>query len=226
MIAAVVPALNAERTIDAVTRGVRAAQVDAVFVIDDGSTDATAGLAESAGATVLRHPANRGKGAALWTGFAAALGAGAAAVLTLDADGQHDPAELPRLRAAHEAQPEALVVGARALAPNLMPARSRLGNRVSTHFLSCFTGRALSDSQSGFRVYPSQLLREVSPRARRFDAETELLLAAVSQGRPVVEVPVRTIYQRDSSSHFRDVADTARIIKVVLRWLTAERLRS
>jgi len=226
MIWTVVPAYQAERTVGEVVLGIRAAGLARVVVVDDGSRDATAGVAAQAGATVLRHAANRGKGAALWTGFRAALRAGCAAVATLDADGQHDPAELPRLLAAWRRQPDALVLGARKLASDLMPGRSRLGNRVSTWFLCRFTGRPLTDSQSGYRVYPAGLLGRVVPTARRFDAETELLLCAVSSGCPVVEVPVATIYKRGGTTHFRNAQDTARIVKQVLKWLAARRWSS
>src|SRR5689334_10887027 len=169
MISAVIPAYHAERSIADVVAGVRAAGLSDVIVVDDGSDDATAALAERAGARVLRHQRNRGKGAALWTGFAAARGA--QSVLTLDADGQHDPAEIPRLVTAAREHPEALVIGARTLSREAMPGRSRLGNHVSTFFLARFTGEPLSDSQSGFRVYPRMLLDRVTPHARRFDAE-------------------------------------------------------
>jgi glycosyltransferase involved in cell wall biosynthesis len=223
MVLAVIPAYQAERTIADVVVGVRAAGLGEVIVVDDGSRDATAGLAERAGARVLRHARNRGKGAALWTGFAAARQLGARSVLTLDADGQHDPAEIPRLLAAARASANALVVGARTISREAMPGRSRIGNHVSTFFLARFTGEPLSDSQSGFRVYPSALLERVTPRARRFDAETELLLGAVTYGHPVVEVAVRTIYQEGGRSHFRDVHDTMRIIVLVLGWLARSR---
>src|SRR5262245_14560587 len=101
VIVAVVPAYAAERTIAQVVVGARAAGLESVLVVDDGSPDATSALAERAGARVLRHAANRGKGAALWTGFREAARLGAAGILTMDADGQHDPAEIPRLLAAH-----------------------------------------------------------------------------------------------------------------------------
>jgi glycosyltransferase involved in cell wall biosynthesis len=221
VIAAVIPAYRAERTIADVVAGVRAAGVREVIVVDDGSRDATASLAERAGARVLRHQRNRGKGAALWTGFAAARTA--QSVLTLDADGQHDPAEIPRLLTRAREHPNALVIGARTLSREAMPGRSRLGNHVSTFFLARFTGEPLSDSQSGFRVYPTALLSRVTPRARRFDAETELLLAAVTHGHPVLEVAVRTIYQEGGRTYFRDVSDTMRIIFLVLGWLARSR---
>jgi glycosyltransferase involved in cell wall biosynthesis len=221
VIAAVIPAYRAERTIADVVAGVRAAGIGEVIVVDDGSRDATAALAERAGARVLRHQRNRGKGAALWTGFAAARAA--QSVLTLDADGQHDPAEIPRLLTRARENPNALVIGARTLSREAMPGRSRLGNHVSTFFLARFTGEPLSDSQSGFRIYPTALLSRVTPRARRFDAETELLLAAVTHGHPVLEVAVRTIYQEGGRTHFRDVSDTMRIIFLVLGWLARSR---
>src|SRR5262245_8694865 len=123
MIWAVVPAYQAEGTIGEVVRGVRAAGLERVLVIDDGSRDATAGVAAQAGASVLKHAANRGKGAALWTGFRAALRAACDAVVTLDADGQHDPRELPRLVGAWRRQPDALVVGARKLSPAVLAGR-------------------------------------------------------------------------------------------------------
>src|SRR5439155_26077547 len=98
---------------------------------------------------------------------------------------------------------------------------SRLGNRVSTWFLRRFTGEPLTDSQSGFRVYPATLLAAVTPTVERYDAETELLLAAVTHGHPVLEVPVATIYQHGGTTHFRNARDTARIVKLVLGWLAA-----
>jgi glycosyltransferase involved in cell wall biosynthesis len=224
MIPAVIPAYQAERTIEAVVMGVRATGTSAVYVVDDGSRDATTSLAERAGAKVLRHAQNRGKGAALWTGFAQALKDGARAVLTLDADGQHDPAEIPRLLSAHREHPESLIIGARSLREEVMPGRSRVGNRTSTFFLSLFSGRRISDSQSGFRIYPRSLLTRIEPTARRFDAETELLLAAVTHGYPIEEVIVQTIYQQHGATHFHDVLDTARIIKLVLGWLARRSL--
>jgi glycosyltransferase involved in cell wall biosynthesis len=218
---AVVPAFEAERTIAEVVKRARDAGVASVLVVDDGSRDATADQAARAGATVLRHCRNRGKGAALWTGFRWAARTGANAVLTMDADGQHDPREIPGLLAAAARAPDALIIGARDRAATAMPRRSRIGNGVSTFFLRHFTGRALTDSQSGFRVYPLSLLTKLTPTTRRFDCETELLLGAVSHGHPIVEVGVRTIYPAGTRSHFENVGDSARIIALVLRWLAA-----
>lgn len=222
----VIPAYNAAATVGAVARAARASGLP-VLVVDDGSGDGTGAAAAAAGVEVLRLPENRGKGAALRAGFTHALARGARGVLTMDADGQHEPAEVPALCAAHQREPAALVIGARSFDPALMPRRSRIGNRISTFFISLFAGRRFRDTQSGFRVYPAALLRRAPLRARRFEIETELLLWASKLGVPVVEVPIATIYQSVSTpatdpaapahrTHFRNVHDTLRILRLVV----------
>lgn len=215
---ALIPAYEAERSVGDVVRGARAAGLE-VVVVDDGSQDETSARAAAAGATVLRHPANQGKGAALQTGFGWAERAGVAAVVTLDADLQHDPAEIPALLAAHAGAPEALVIGVRRFED--MPRRSQTGNRISTYWISRFAGRPHADTQSGFRVYPRGLYAGLPFRSTRFDTETELLLHAAKRGIPLVEVPIRTIYHPEghparSRTHFRDFRDTVRIMRLVI----------
>jgi hypothetical protein len=210
----VIPCYQGAATVGDVVRGARA-QGLAVVVVDDGSTDGSAAAAEAAGATVLRHPANRGKGAALASGFAWAKRHGEDAVLSMDADAQHDPSEIPALLAAHARAPEALIIGVRSFAPEEMPRRSRIGNRISTWWISRFAGRTYRDTQSGFRVYPRALF-DVPLRSTRFDTETELLLRAAKMGLPLVEVPIRTIYGPDRVTHFHGFRDTLRVIKLVL----------
>jgi glycosyltransferase involved in cell wall biosynthesis len=187
-----------------------------VLVVDDGSTDDSAEAAERAGADrVLRHAGNRGKGAALATAFAFAVERGARAVLTLDADGQHDPAEIGRLLKAHAQKPDALVIGVRSFSPVDMPRRSRVGNRISTWWISRFAGRLHADTQSGFRVYPRALFG-VRLRSTRFETETELLLHAARRGIALVEVPIATLYGPDRVTHFHGFRDTLRVIRLVL----------
>jgi hypothetical protein len=209
----VIPCYQGARSVGEVVRGARGSGLP-VVVVDDGSTDGSGAAAEAAGATVLRHPANRGKGAALASGFAYARKLGADAVLTMDADGQHDPAEIRNLVAAHEADPRALVVGVRSFAQKDMPRRSRVGNRISTYWISLYARTQYSDTQSGFRVYPRAMF-DVPLKSTKFDTETELLLRAAKMGVPLVEVPVKTIYAADHASHFHGVRDTLRVMKLV-----------
>jgi glycosyltransferase involved in cell wall biosynthesis len=211
----VIPAYQAAATVGGVVRGARASGLK-VCVVDDGSSDGSGERAEEAGAAVLRHPENRGKGAALQSGFAWAERRGASAVVTLDADGQHDPGEITLLVAAHEASPRAVVIGVRSFDES-MPRRSRVGNRISTWWIARFARQPYRDTQSGFRVYPRALWRSGPLRTSRFDTETELLLVASKLGLPLVQVPVRTIYHGDKpATHYRNVRDTLRIIRLVV----------
>lgn len=210
-----VPCYQGRGKVGAVVRGARASGLP-VVVVDDGSTDGSGEEAEAAGAVVLRHPRNRGKGAALQTAFAFAEQRGARATLTLDADGQHDPGEIPKLVAAHRAQPRAIIVGVRDFAPERMPRRSRIGNRISTWWISRFAGRVHADTQSGFRVYPRALYAGARLRSRRFETETELLLLAARMRLPLVEVPITTIYGPDWGTHFHGFRDTLRVIRLVI----------
>lgn len=209
----VIPCYQGAARVGDVVRGARASGLP-VVVVDDGSTDGSAAVAEAAGATVLRHPVNRGKGAAIASGFAHARRIGADAVVTMDADGQHDPSEIAALLEAHARAPDAVVVGVRSFAPGDMPRRSRVGNRISTWWISRYAGVRYRDTQSGFRVYPAALF-DVPLRSSRFETETELLLRAAKMKLPLVEVPIKTIYRDDHSSHFHGFRDTLRVIRLV-----------
>jgi len=209
-----IPAYNADSTVGEVVAQVRALGLP-VVVVDDGSTDQTGERAAQAGATVLRHPQNRGKGAALQTGFAFALRGGVSALVTMDADGQHDAGELSNLLEAHRRRPESLIIGVRSFDPQVMPRRSRIGNRISTYWISLFAKRLHHDTQSGFRIYPRRLF-SLPLRTRRFDTETEILLWAAKLGVSLVEVPIATIYHGGHRSHFRNWEDTLRVIRLVL----------
>jgi hypothetical protein len=213
VIVIVIPCFQGAATVAAVVRDAKATGLP-VVVVDDGSTDDSARVAEDAGAVVLRHRQNRGKGAAIASGFAHAKSIGADAVLTMDADGQHDAREIPALVDAHEKDPAALVVGVRSFAPEDMPRRSRIGNRISTWWISRYARRAHRDTQSGFRVYPRALF-DVPLRSTRFETESELLLRAAKLKLPLREVPIRTIYSSNHASHFHGFRDTMRVIKLV-----------
>jgi glycosyltransferase involved in cell wall biosynthesis len=219
-VAALIPALDCETTIGAVVRETRRF-LPHVLVVDDGSTDRTADAAKSAGAEVLRFPVNRGKGAALRAGMATLRDAGATHALTLDGDGQHEPADAAALIAAARTEPGALVLGARQHPPaSLAPIRA-FGNRFANRWVEIACGRRFEDTQSGFRLYPLAATLALGARAERFAFETEVLILAVRAGLPVLSIPVRVHNPPPHlrQSHFRGTADSTRIVLTVIRLL-------
>ena len=220
---AIIPAFNEAATIAQVVE--RTLAHAPVIVIDDGSTDDTAARATAAGAEVVRHPRRLGKGQAIRTGMAAAAIRGATAVVTLDGDGQHDPADIPLLRAAADAAPGALVIGGR-LGQSSRFVRGRLNAvRVAGFFVNWATGLHVEDTQSGFRLYPLTLVRELPTRRGGFVFETEVLVAAARRGLAVHEVAVSTFPRTAQRSRFRPVVDGVLIGAYLAergmgRWLT------
>jgi len=219
-IAALIPAYEAGKTVGDVVAGARR-QVTRVLVIDDGSRDDTAARATAAGAEVLRHTDNVGKGAALLTGLRALASEGVERALTMDADGQHLASEVPVLLAASDADPRAIVVGVRRKAGHTIRLVNRFGNWIADRLLRLIAGRPLPDTHSGFRVYPVAATLALDVRGRRYDFETEVLLRAARRGIPLVGVPVDVHYPpvAERVSHFRPGVDTIRIIASVLRVL-------
>jgi len=219
-VVALVPAYQAAATIADVVAGVRTRLLH-VVVVDDGSDDDTAGRATAAGAEVIRHPANAGKGAALATGFRALVARGVGRALTLDADGQHLPGQIPVLLAASDAEPAAIVVGVRRKAGHAIRAVNRFGNWAADELLRLIAGQALPDTQSGFRIYPVATTLALGVQGARYDFETEVLLRAARRRVPLVGVPVDVHYPpvAERVSHFRPGVDTIRIIASVLRVL-------
>src|SRR6478609_1034096 len=218
----VVPAYQAEKSVGSVVRGLFEALAaedsqPLVLVVDDGSTDGTSDAARSAGARVVRHAKNQGKGRALRTGFSALLEAGAAAAVCVDADGQHPPDEAARL-ARDPAPRGALVLGVRDLVRDGAPPANVFSNRFSNRFLSFALGRKLSDTQCGLRRYPLPETLALGGRAEGYGYEAELILRAALLGWDIVEVPVRVIYPPESErvTHFHSVRDPARIVYRVL----------
>jgi glycosyltransferase involved in cell wall biosynthesis len=216
--AAVIPAYQAAATIADVVRGTRAVLPD-VLVVDDGSSDATGARAAEAGATVLRQEPNAGKGAALVRGFHHWEARGFTHAVTLDADGQHYPEEIPLLLRTAAADPRALVVGVRRKEGQEISALARFGNWVADTLMEQLAGQALPDTQSGFRVYPLAATLAIPTVGRRYDFETEILFRAARRGIPLVGVPARVFYPpvAERVSHFDPWRDTLRIIGTVLQ---------
>jgi glycosyltransferase involved in cell wall biosynthesis len=183
-----------------------------VIVVDDGSTDDTAAQAEAAGATVLRQDPNLGKGAALRAGFRHALELGAEAAVTLDADGQHDPDEIPAFLTAYGASRPALVVGRRDFAA--MPPVRRLSNTLGGLLISAAVGRPVPDNQSGFRLIDATLMTALlESREAGFEFEVEMIARCIALGLPISWVPIRTIYAGEPS-HIRPMAHFLSFLRV------------
>jgi len=198
------PAYEASATVGAVVRGVRA-HVPRVLVVDDGSADATGSEATSAGAEVVRLAVNAGKGSAIRAGLERILGSDATHVVFVDADGQHDPSDLPRLLAAARSG-EGFVIGSRMADPEAIPAYRYRTNEIGSRILSRMTGLEVEDAQSGYRVVRTDVLRRLSLSARGYIIETEILLKSARWVTRFCHVPVRAIY--GGPSHYRPFRDT------------------
>jgi glycosyltransferase involved in cell wall biosynthesis len=179
-----------------------------VVVVDDGSSDDTAARAEATGATVIRQSPNAGKGAALRLGFRHALERGVAAVVTLDADGQHDPAEIPTFVDAFGARRPELIIGRRDF--DQMPLVRRLSNTLGGLTLSVALGRNVPDNQSGYRLVGRVLMRTMlDSEEAGFEFEVEMIARCIALGLPLEWIPIRTIYAGEPSHidpwrHFRE----------------------
>ena len=180
-----------------------------VMVVDDGSTDDTSAAAAGAGATVIRHAQNLGKGAALKTGLSAALKRGFEWVLTLDGDGQHRPQDLPAFFCCAEQAGAQLVIGNRMHNPRAIPWLRRVVNRWMSRRLSDHAGQLLPDSQCGFRLINLKAWASVPLETDRFEIESEMLLAFIRAGYRVEFVPIQVV-GRGRSSHIRPVTDSLR----------------
>jgi glycosyltransferase involved in cell wall biosynthesis len=214
---AVIPARDAAGTVAAVVTALRTAMPGLrVIVVDDGSRDETGELARAAGAIVITHDVNRGKGAALQSGFDEALRRGADRVLALDADGQHDPARAPSLL---EGLDRADVVeGTRRQDRETMPWLRRATNDVTSWWVSRLAGVPIEDSQSGYRALSARVLRAIRPQSRRFDYESEFLVLAARSGFRIGSAPIPTLYNAPGS-HIHPFRDTIRFIRFVVRHL-------
>jgi len=214
----VIPAYNAADTIAGVVRETLALGYP-LLVVDDGSTDATAGILGNFPVEVIRHERNRGKGAALRSAFARAIDSGADAVVTLDSDGQHDPSAIPLLVAAAEEKNFDILIASRATQFDEMAGLRSWWNRFGVWCMRKRTGFEITDSQSGFRYYSGRLLRNVSLSARGYELEMEILMKAWRDGFTIGSLPVAArVADGRSTSHFRPVRDTWNICMTFLRY--------
>ncbi len=214
--AAVIPCFNESASIAMLVRALRR-QIPFVLAVDDGSTDDTAGLARNAGAVVIRHPRNLGKGAALKTGLARARKLGCEWAVTLDGDGQHAPEDVPALWRGAEKTGAALVIGNRMDEARRMPWLRRRVNFWMSRQLSRRAGRDLPDTQCGFRLIHLPTWAALALNTKRFEVESEMLLAFLAAGRRVEFVPIRVV-RSGRGSHIRPLADTLRWFRWWRNW--------
>jgi len=214
---AVIAAYNEDQHVAEVVKGT-ARWVSHVIVVDDGSIDATAARAREAGATVIRHAQNLGKGCAIRTGLTRALEERCTHVLFLDADMQHDPAEIPKLAEQAERGIGDFVLAEREFVKDSMPPARFYTNVIGSHILSWFIGMRVSDSQSGFRLIRSDWLRTVRLTARGYEIETEMLIKLARAGARVERVTVARLNYEGARSHIRPFRDTFRTCMLALRY--------
>ncbi len=216
---ALIPAHNESRHIVKVIQ--ETARHLPVLVVNDGSTDNTAALAESAGAVVLNQIPNQGKGVALLTGFQYALQNGYDAVITLDGDGQHDPAEIPAFVEAFTARQGDLIIGARNF--RQMPFTRRIANTTGRVLFSWAIGQPIRDNQSGYRLISRRLMQATpNSRERGFEFEVEMIVRCVLKGCRLDWVPIRTIYA-DQGSHISPLKHALGFLQLV--WRTHQMVR-
>lgn len=214
-----IPAYNAEKTLrsvveESLTHGLP------LLVVDDGSAYGTAKCLHGLSVSLLRHPSNQGKGAALKTGFAWALDQGCDAVVTLDADGQHDPAAIPLLIAAAEEKQCGILLASRHRQFEQMAGLRKFWNRFGVWCLRKRTGFEIHDSQSGFRFYRAHLLRGLKLESNGYDLEMELLMKCWRAGFSIGSLPVAArVADGRSTSHFKPVQDTWSICRIFLKYV-------
>lgn len=214
-----IPAYNADSTLGSVLQEIQPLHID-TLIVNDGSVDQTGRVALEYGAHLLEHPSNLGKGAALRTGFQYILQKNYEVIITLDADGQHDPSEIPSLlRVFRSVRPDILIASRAAEFAQMIFLR-RFWNRLGAKAVARLCHSDITDSQSGFRLIRTEVLREINLSTSGFETELELLIKACKKGFGVLCVPTitRTI-DGTKSSHFRPVVDTWKECKLFLRSL-------
>jgi glycosyltransferase involved in cell wall biosynthesis len=208
-----VPTYNNERTLEKVLTGILH-YTDQVIVVNDGSTDATGRLLGNfSEIDLVSYSSNQGKGFALRQGFERAREIGYEYVITIDSDGQHFPDELPKFLMELETHPAAILIGARNMDQKSVPGKSSFGHKFSNFWFWVETGLRLQDTQSGYRLYPILLIKEINFLTKKFEFEIEVLVRAAWQGIEIAHVPVQVFYAEAGKrvSHFRPFRDFTRI---------------
>ncbi|MGA1865685.1 MAG: glycosyltransferase family 2 protein [bacterium] len=218
-ICVLIPAYNADKTIGNLIDEVKKYPVD-IIIVEDGSTDRTYEIIKDKGIIILRHSRRKGKGDALKTGFRYAGKFKYRAVITLDADGQHDPDEIPEFISSFNLSGK-MQIGSRMHQAGLIPLSRALAIKVANFFISYAAGQYIEDTQCGYRLYPLSFIRQIDLRTGGFTCETEFLIKAGAYGHRFQSIPVKVIYPDKNGyfSHFRPFRDIYQIAMYVTLYI-------
>jgi dolichol-phosphate mannosyltransferase len=214
-ICAIIPSFNVEHTIAEVISSVsQFIPLKDIIVIDDGSQDRTAEISSEMGVMLLQNTSNQGKGASLKKGFRHAIENHYDAVITLDADLQHDPSEIHKFLTCYSQSEADLILGDRTGDFSHMPLDRQFSNKTTSLIISLLTGTRVRDSQTGYRMIKIDALKKISLVSNRYETESELLIKALLHGYHISHVPIKTIYN-NQQSHIHRLVDTLRFLKIV-----------
>lgn len=211
-----IPSYNEARTIGGIVEALKIKRFD-VIVVDDGSMDDTGNVASRAGAVIISHPKNLGKGASIKEGFRFILDStNHDAVIIMDGDGQHHPEDVERLLEHAKAYHDDLVIGNRMGETKNMPFVRFITNKITSRLISSICGQYIPDTQCGFRLLGRNLIKTLHLTSSKYDTESEMLINASRQGFKIASVPIRTIYAGEKSQ-IHPVKDTIRFIGLVIK---------
>ncbi len=218
-ISAIIPAYNVEKTISQVIYGVNQfIDLHDIIVIDDGSIDATGEKIKKTGVVLLKNISNKGKGFSLKKGYQYVVKKKYQAAICLDADLQHVPEDIPKFLDSFKKNNVDLILGSRMHDVSTMPWDRQFSNQTTSLLISLFTGLRVRDSQSGYRLIKTDVLRKINLVSNKYETESELLVKALKNKFKICHVPIRTIYN-DQPSHINRFVDAWRFVKIVMRSL-------
>lgn len=214
---AVIPAYNEETNLALLITKLKKQNIN-IIIIDDGSTDRTAAVAKSQGVFLISHPLNQGKGSALRDGFQLALGRDYEQIITLDADGQHNPDEIPLFINRISNSQAGIVVGNRLHLPTGMPLSRLAVNRIFSRIVSKLCGQNIPDALCGYRIIRKEVLKSITLHTDRFDIEPEVLIKASKKGFKIESVNIESIYAGEYSK-IRPLSDGCRFFRLIIKEL-------
>lgn len=210
-----IPSYNEARTIGAITKELKGRGLT-VYVVDDGSTDKTADIARAQGAVVIAHDKNKGKGASLIEGFDRIMKESFDACLIMDGDGQHATGDVDNFFEKMAETGADIVIGNRMLDTTSMPVTRKIVNRMMSGIISKMCGQAIPDTQCGFKLIKRSVLESIKLEFLNFEIESEIILKAARKGFKIESVPVKTVYQ-DETSKIKPMFDTIRFLSFLIK---------